>query len=301
MSSPVFVSYRRADTQHVTARLYTRLAPRYLAEVDVFMDVEAIAAGTDYTMALHRQLDTCKVCLVMIGPQWLAVDATGKRRIDDPNDVVRQEIVAALARKITVIPVLTDNARMPSAAELPEPLKPLAVRNAMRLTHENFNTDADALGTKVLGVLGRSVDLEQDVLKLLFSFKGAIGRKQYWIGLLIITVVQFAIMAGLLAISGVPISRGFSDPGDLPKQTKLLLQLGTLWVWWPALALAYKRIKDLGHGFTLFAPVLAAAVAQVAFDLLGWTSEAGALSLVCLILIFVLGTLKGTRFVAHAV
>jgi uncharacterized membrane protein YhaH (DUF805 family) len=301
MPSPVFISYRRADTQHVAARLFSRLAPRYLAEADIFMDVEAIAAGADYTSVLHSQLDGCQVCLVMIGPQWLAIDSTGARRLDNPDDVVRQEIVAALARKITVIPVLVDNARMPSASELPAPLKPLAVLNAARLTHENFHTDADALGAKVLGVLGRSVDLEQDVLKLLFSFKGAIGRKQYWIGFLIITAAQFAIMAGLLAISGVPIARGFTDSADLPMQSKLLLQLGTLWVWWPALALAYKRIKDLGHGFALFAPMLAASIGQVAFDLLGWKSEAGALSLVCLMLILMLGTIKGTRFVAHAV
>jgi hypothetical protein len=184
MPSPVFISYRRADTQHVTARLFSRLAPRYLAEADIFMDVEAIGAGANYKSVLDWQLTSCKVALVMIGPQWLATDAEGKRRIDNPADVVRNEVAAVLARpEITVIPVLVDGARMPTAAELPDPLKPLAVRNAARLTHENFASDVDALAAKILKPLDRSVDPELDILKLLFSFKGTIGRKPFWIGL----------------------------------------------------------------------------------------------------------------------
>ena len=299
MAAPVFISYRRADSKHVTARLFSQLAPRYLAEADIFMDVEAINAGADYQRALDQQLRNCKVCLVMIGPRWLEADSAGQRRIDQRDDVVRQEVAAALAANVAVIPVLVDGARMPSAAELPQPLQPLAVRNAIRLTHENFHSDADALGTKVLGVLGRSVDLEQDILKLLFSFKGQIGRKQYWLGLLVAAVVQIAIMAALLLSFGIPLAKGFLEPLDLPKQVKIVLQLGTLWIWWPALALAYKRVKDLGHGWGLFMPVLGSAVVQTALDLSGKKSEAGAMSLVCLVLVMVLGTLKGTRFVAH--
>ena len=72
-------------------------------------------------------------------------------------------------------------------------------------------------------------------------------------------------------------------------------------MWWPALALAWKRIKDLGHGFGLFAPVLGASLAEIGLDLGGYASEAATLSIVCLIMLIGLGTLKGTRFIAHDV
>jgi uncharacterized membrane protein YhaH (DUF805 family) len=74
-----------------------------------------------------------------------------------------------------------------------------------------------------------------------------------------------------------------------------------MWIWWPALALAWKRIKDLGHGLSLFVPVFGASVAQIGCDLAGLTSEASALSLVCLMMLLGLGVLKGTRFIAHNV
>lgn len=300
MTSPVFISYRRSESQHATGRLFSRMAPRYLAEAEIFMDVEAIAAGADFTAALDRSLTGCKVCLVMIGPRWLTeTNGDGSRRIDDPNDFVRQEVMAALARNIVVIPVLIDNARMPTATELPEPLKPLATRNALSINHERFDEDADALTAKVLGALGRSIDPELDVLKLLFSFKGTIQRSQFWVGILTTYGLQFALLAALFAALGVPLSQGFFNFPSLPSQQKLLVQLANLWALWPTSALAWKRIRDLGHGFDLMIVVLGSAFAQVAFDLSGQPNEALIAGWICLGLLLVLGTLKGTRFLAH--
>jgi uncharacterized membrane protein YhaH (DUF805 family) len=301
MTSPVFISYRRSDTQHATGRLFEHLTPKYMAAADIFMDIEAIAAGANFVETLHRQLDGCQLCLVMIGPKWLEADAQGRRRIDDPNDFVRLEVAEVLARNITVIPVLVDNARMPTAAELPEPLKPLASRNAFGLLHERFSRDADALGEKMLRALGRSPDAELDLIRLLFSFKGTIGRKPFWLGLIAITAVMLAVMTGILVASGVPVSKGFLDPYSLDKKVKVLMQVGTVWIWWPALALAWKRIKDLGHGWGLFAPILGASLAEIGLDLSGFVNEAGTMSIICLVMLIVLGVLKGTRFIAHDV
>lgn len=56
----------------------------------------------------------------MIGPCWLtATDLTGRRRIDDPEDWIRRELVEAFAAGVRVIPVLTDDAILPREAELP--------------------------------------------------------------------------------------------------------------------------------------------------------------------------------------
>ena len=86
----------------------------------------------------------------MIGKGWIdAKDDAGARRLDNPNDFVRIEIESGLKQGKRVIPVLVNNADMPRADELPDSLKPLSRRNAVRLTHDRFKADAQGL-VKVL-------------------------------------------------------------------------------------------------------------------------------------------------------
>ena len=49
----------------------------------------------------------------------MITDEHGRRRLDDPHDLIRLEIEAALTRNLRVIPILVDEARMPTAEELP--------------------------------------------------------------------------------------------------------------------------------------------------------------------------------------
>jgi hypothetical protein len=68
--------------------------------------------------------------------------ADGTRRLDDPNDVVRLEVEAALQSGMSVIPVLVQGATMPSAADLPDTLRPLASRNGQPVRYDpDFDTD----------------------------------------------------------------------------------------------------------------------------------------------------------------
>jgi len=46
---------------------------------------------------------------------------------------------------VRVIPILVDGAPIPRENDLPEPLRPLARRQSMRLAHERFGSDADDL------------------------------------------------------------------------------------------------------------------------------------------------------------
>jgi hypothetical protein len=55
------------------------------------------------------------------------------------------EIVAALERKIRVIPVLLGGTRMPSEQDLPEILAPLSRRNAIELSETGFHADVNRL------------------------------------------------------------------------------------------------------------------------------------------------------------
>jgi TIR domain len=134
-----------AGVQRLAGRLYDRLAVR-LGEDQVFMDVDTIALGVDFAEVISQAVSTCEVLLAVIGPRWLtATDQEGRRRLDDPEDIVRLEVAAALERDIRVIPILVEGAVMPRRQELPEALVGLARRNALILRHESFRSDADRL------------------------------------------------------------------------------------------------------------------------------------------------------------
>src|SRR4029078_10488716 len=105
-----------------------------------------IPAGVDSQTYMNTQVAACDVLLVVIGQNWLhSKDESGKRRLDSPDDFVAVEIEAALARDIRVIPLSVDEARMPKADQLPDPIKLLARRNAVEVRHLHFGRDVDAL------------------------------------------------------------------------------------------------------------------------------------------------------------
>jgi hypothetical protein len=141
----IFISYRRSDSSGYAGRLVDRLHAAFGAE-NVFMDLDDIKPGVDFTAALHDAVGKCTALVALIGPNWLnASDATGARRIDDEQDFVRQEIGAALQRKIRVIPALVQRAEMPKAAELPKALAPLAVHQCMELSDSRWDYDVDQM------------------------------------------------------------------------------------------------------------------------------------------------------------
>ena len=138
----IFVSYRREDASHVAGRLADRLAERF-GTSSVFIDVDSIEPGIDFAVAIQVAIARCDVLLALIGREWATmVDENGRRRLDDPDDYVVLELRAALERNIRVIPVLVDGAKVPSQNSLPRPLRPLVRRNAVRLDHETFRSDA---------------------------------------------------------------------------------------------------------------------------------------------------------------
>ncbi len=100
------------------------------------MDVVGIDPGEDFVDEINRQVAMCDVLIAMIGRDWLTVtDRKGRRRLDDPEDYVRLEIEAALARtNIRVIPILVQGATMPTSEDLPQSLARLARRNALEMT-----------------------------------------------------------------------------------------------------------------------------------------------------------------------
>jgi len=151
----IFINYRRQDCPAHAGRLADALEARF-GKGSVFMDVDTIAPGEDFVERIEQAIGDCDIVLALIGDDWLSVtDATGTRRIDDPDDFVRLEISSALARQgVRVIPVLVEGAQMPSSRDLPDALAALARRNAIELTDARWRSDTSLLIGAIERTLG---------------------------------------------------------------------------------------------------------------------------------------------------
>ena len=114
--SGIFISYRRSDTPDAVGRIYDRLVAEF-GKSKVFKDVDSIPLGQDFRGHLNDVVGGCSAVLAIIGPRWTdARNDAGQRRLEDPDDFVRIELEAALARKVPVVPVQVGHALMPGSA-----------------------------------------------------------------------------------------------------------------------------------------------------------------------------------------
>ncbi|MEA2195042.1 MAG: hypothetical protein QOG42_1476, partial [Solirubrobacteraceae bacterium] len=163
-SPRIFVNYRRADSAGWAGRLHDDLVARF-GDDRVFRDVR-IAPGEDYADRIERVMNECEVCLVLIGRTWVSVAGPdGRRRLDDPNDLLRLEIERALTREdVRVIPVLLDGTAMPAENELPDGLRKLARRNACELTDPRWADDVRRLCNSLQTAIGESTFTHERVV-----------------------------------------------------------------------------------------------------------------------------------------
>jgi hypothetical protein len=128
----IFICYRRADAEYAAGALGRELR-RHFGEEQVFRDKEDIAGGEAWKQKVLAAIDRDSALLVLIGREWTASGSSGQRRIDDPHDPIRMELHDGLRDGATIIPVLLENAVMPTADELPPDLARLADYNALKL------------------------------------------------------------------------------------------------------------------------------------------------------------------------
>jgi hypothetical protein len=115
-------------------------------ETNVFRDVDVIKPGDNFAQKIAESIGSVDALVAIIGPEWSsAVGGAGTRRLDDPQDWVRIELVAALEKDVLVIPVLVGGARMPRDEQLPEPLKPLASIQALEISESRWRFDTGVL------------------------------------------------------------------------------------------------------------------------------------------------------------
>ena len=135
----IFISYRRIDTLPWAGRLFADLRKSFGAS-QVFMDINGgIPRGADFEQVLTTALKGCEALLALIGPQWTGCERSDKtRRLDAPDDWVRNEISTALRRNIQVVmPVLLGGASFPGEAELPEDLRALLKRQRAEVADDD--------------------------------------------------------------------------------------------------------------------------------------------------------------------
>lgn len=144
-----FLSYRRADTGSSVGRFSDKLLSRVSID-DVFFDIDSIDHGEHFEDRILKAVSEAEWVLVFIGAAWLTPDTSGAPRIHDPRDYVRREIQTALAHGKALLPILVDDARMPSPQVLPDAIQALGKRQAAVLRHEYFHQDADRIIARLI-------------------------------------------------------------------------------------------------------------------------------------------------------
>jgi hypothetical protein len=145
----IFINYRGEDSQTAAALIDRELTARFGSD-QVFLDCRSIPAGSDFVEELLGRVRTCGVLLVVIGPRWLTLaDEAGQRRIDDPRDWLRREIVEAFAHGRRVIPVLTDGVNLPAEEELPDDIAGLSRRQYVPLRRRYTDVDLGFLVKRI--------------------------------------------------------------------------------------------------------------------------------------------------------
>ncbi len=139
----VFISYRRADSSQWCGRLSKHLALRFGDDL-VFRDLDDLHPGMRWRREIEAALRRAEVVLVIIGPRWMS--AGQRRRLADPDDVLRKEVELALrGTRRKVVPLLVGGAKLPARAQLPEPLQAMCDWQACQLRDTAWRRDMNQL------------------------------------------------------------------------------------------------------------------------------------------------------------
>lgn len=117
------------------------------------MDIDHLVAGQRFEDELEKALKTCDVLIAVIGRQWPSI--LKERSADGARDFVREEIAAALARGVPIVPALVNDAALPAASELPADIRDIVRFQAHTLSHARFGRDVDDLAAAIRKLRGR--------------------------------------------------------------------------------------------------------------------------------------------------
>jgi len=143
-SLKIFINYRHEDVQGTAWALYIKLEERFGAD-NVFFDHGSLRPGMHWFDEIRSHLAQSGAVIALIGPQWTSILTTHLQ--GGGKDYVVKEIDLALRAgpRVTLIPLLVDEAELPDPHDLPPALKALPGCQAERLRHTNLLDDIGRL------------------------------------------------------------------------------------------------------------------------------------------------------------
>ncbi|MEM9548041.1 MAG: toll/interleukin-1 receptor domain-containing protein [Bacteroidota bacterium] len=147
----IFLSYRRADSELITGRIYDKLVSQF-GEESVFKDNYSIDLGDNFKREIENTLRSCKVFLPVIGKNW---HKRGKKNLfDNPRDFVKLETTIAIENELTILPIFVNSGKMPDQQDLPTEIKDIVYYNGAIVRNDpDFHSDFEVVLDKIKTVL----------------------------------------------------------------------------------------------------------------------------------------------------
>ncbi len=143
----LFLNYRVDDDLFGVALLDAKLSKEFGSEA-VFLASKSIPLGAMWERAMFQAIEDSAAVLVIMGHNWInAADENG-RRLDDPEDFVRREILYAFEQDKQVIPVRLGIPRV-SIDDLPDELRRLHACQDIEVRFRSSEIDVDRLAAKL--------------------------------------------------------------------------------------------------------------------------------------------------------
>jgi TIR domain len=146
MAGKIFISYRRDDDASAAARVSDGLASKF-GKANLFIDVDNLLAGQRFDEELTKALAACDMLIAVIGQRWM--DLLKAKISSGERDYVREEIAAALQRRIVVVPARVGREGklppLPRAEDLPTDIRDLVLHQRQDETYERFGRDIGEL------------------------------------------------------------------------------------------------------------------------------------------------------------
>ena len=145
MKPTVFINYRREDAASEAARIRDAIETR-LGKASAFMDVRDIKPGAVWPKEIIDALNHATVVIAVIGTKWLAVkNEHERRRIDLPEDWVRQELETAIVSEKKLIPIYVQGASPLSKVALLECIQAICDCQKVSIREESWESDIQLL------------------------------------------------------------------------------------------------------------------------------------------------------------
>jgi len=149
----VFINYRVTDEPFGAAMLDIALSERF-GTAAVFLASKSIPLGSAWEEEMFAAVAASAAVLVLMGRNWLdARDKDGRRRIEDPADFVRREILMAMKLGKNVIPVRLGMPRLTDAEPLPDELAGLRRRQDIEVRYRSAKIDMDLLADRLTSLI----------------------------------------------------------------------------------------------------------------------------------------------------